>query len=135
MRKLLFFTMMLFIGSLVMKAQTASFSSAPGNVPSFHWLTDSTIAVGSVELNKPVNVTFEFVNSGKAPLVISKVEPSCGCTAVEYSKEPIAPGQKGFVKTTYNAASVGVFNKTVTVFSNAADMRKILNIKGEVVGR
>ena len=126
--------MMFFIGIATSKAQNASLS-APGGVPAFHWLSDSTITVGKVPVNKPVTVTFEFINNGKAPLVISSVQPSCGCTAVDYSKGPVAPNQKGFITATYNAASVGVFNKTVTVFSNTPDIRKILNIKGEVVSK
>lgn len=112
--------------------QTATLST-PGGVPGLKWTTDSIYSTGQIELNKPVTVTFGFVNNGKAPLVISRVEPSCGCTGVDYTKEPVGPNQKGYVKATYNAASVGVFSKTVTVFSNAADMRKVLVIKGEVV--
>jgi len=135
MRKLLLLSVACLFSLLVMNGQTASFSAPTGGSPAFKWLTDSTVVVGQVELNKPVTVAFEFVNSGKSPLVISRVEPSCGCTAVNYSKEPIGPGQKGFVKTTYNAASVGVFTKNLTVFSNTADIRKVLCIKGEVVNK
>lgn len=117
------------------KAQNVVLSECSGGVPMFRWLTDSTIAVGKVTQNNPVTVTFEFINNGKAPLVISSVQPSCGCTAVDYSKGPVAINQKGFIKVMYNASSVGSFNKTVTIFSNAADMRKVLAIRGEVVGK
>ena len=134
MKKLVLITVVLFAVMISAKAQTGTLS-VPGAMPSFRWLTDSTVNLGKIEQNKPVTVSFEFVNSGKAPLLISKVEPSCGCTAVDYSKEPVTPGQKGFVKTTYNASAVGVFNKAVTVFSNVADIRKVLNIKGEVVSK
>lgn len=135
MKKLSFMLVMFFAGVMIGKAQTATLSTAPGGVPMFHWITDSTVMVGKVPQNNPVTVTFEFVNHGKAPLVISKVESSCGCTAVDYTKEPVAPNQKGFIKAQYNASSVGSFNKTVTVFSNAGDLRKVLTIKGEVVGK
>jgi len=107
--------------------------SVPGGEPSLKWVSDSTITVGQVELNKPVTISFQFVNNGKAPLVISRVESSCGCTAVDYSKAPVSPNQKGYVKATYNAASPGVFSKTVTVYTNTTDMRKVLVIKGEVM--
>ncbi len=135
MKKLVLVCAMIFAGFMMTRAQSVALSSAPGGVPAFRWLTDSTIMVGKVTQNKPVTVTFEFVNNGKAPLIISRVEPSCGCTAVDYSKEPVAPNQKGFIKALYNAASVGTFTKTVTVFSNAAEMRKVLTLQGEVVSK
>ena len=133
MRKSLRLTVLLLFSWIAVNGQTETFSAGPGGMPAYRWLTDSAIVVGRVIVNNPVTVSFEFVNSGKAPLVISRVEPSCGCTAVDYSKEPVGPGQKGYIKTTYNAASIGVFTKTVTVFSNTADIRKVLSLKGEVV--
>jgi hypothetical protein len=132
MKKLVLLFIASFLCFLGLSGQTATLST-PGGVPGLKWTTDSTVSVGQVELNKPVTITFGFVNNGKAPLVISRVEPSCGCTAVDYTKEPVGPNQKGYIKATYNAASVGVFSKNITVFSNAADMRKVLVLKGEVI--
>ena len=66
-------------------------------------------------------------------LVISTVQASCGCTVTSYSKEPIEPNGKGFVKATYNAASIGQFTKSVTVNANTEDGVVQLFIKGEVV--
>ena len=84
--------------------------------------------------NGPVTTTFEFTNTGVAPLIIQKVDVSCGCTAPDYTKEPIPAGGKGFVKATFNAASMGVFNKSLTVRSNAgAEPAVILYISGEVI--
>ncbi len=80
--------------------------------------------------------TFEFVftNTGKAPLVISNVQPSCGCTTPEWSREPIAPGAKGKVKAIYNTyGRPGNFQKYVTVKSNAANGSIDLTIKGVVL--
>jgi hypothetical protein len=65
--------------------------------------------------------------------VITTVQASCGCTVTEYSKDPIAPGEKGFVKATYNAAKTGSFQKTVTVNANTEEGVVQLIIKGEVV--
>jgi hypothetical protein len=42
------------------------------------------------------------------------------------------PGKKGFIKATYNAASLGVFNKAVTVMSNGKKGTLTLYIKGDV---
>jgi hypothetical protein len=98
----------------------------------FSWIVTS-YDFGKIKVNKPVAHEFRFTNSGDAPLVISSVQASCGCTVTDYSKDPIAPGSEGYVKATYNAAKLGVFSKTVTVSANAAESVVQLTIKGEVV--
>lgn len=79
--------------------------------------------------------TFEFVNTGNAPLYITNVKASCGCTAAEYTKEPIQPGAKGYVKAAYNPANrPGKFNKSITVTTNETPQpTSVLYIKGEVI--
>jgi Protein of unknown function (DUF1573) len=101
------------------------------NGAAFAW-TQTTFDFGKIKHNEPVTNTFTFVNTGTDPLVISSVQASCGCTVTQYSKDPIAPGAKGFVKATYNAAKVGQFTKTVTVNANTEDAVVQLTIKGEV---
>ncbi|HKZ38897.1 MAG TPA: DUF1573 domain-containing protein [Chryseolinea sp.] len=100
--------------------------------PSFSWNL-TAYDFGKIPLNKPVTHEFKFTNTGNAPLVISSVQASCGCTVTEYSKDPIAPGGEGFVKATYNASKVGVFSKSVTVNANAEESVVQLIIKGEVI--
>ena len=100
--------------------------------PSFSWNL-TAYDFGKIPLNKPVTHEFKFTNTGNAPLVISSVQASCGCTVTDYSKGPISPGAEGFVKATYNAAKVGVFAKSVTVNANAEESVVQLTIKGEVV--
>lgn len=87
---------------------------------------------GNVTLNQPASYTFTFTNVGKEPLIITNAAASCGCTTPEWTKEPIKPGKKGFVKATYNSASVGTFNKAVNVSSNAKTSNVTLYIKGDV---
>ena len=76
-----------------------------------------------------VTYIFDVKNTGDAPLIITQVETSCGCTAREYTKEPIAPGENGEVKVTYNPA--GRPGPFITVNSNASK-KVVLSIKGEV---
>ena len=109
-----------------------NFLSARFETADFSWIV-TTHDFGKIKVNKPVTHEFRFTNSGDAPLVISSVQASCGCTVTDYSKDPIAPGAEGYVKATYNAAKVGVFSKTVTVNANAAESVVQLTIKGEVV--
>ncbi len=81
-----------------------------------------------------VSHTFEFTNTGGEPLIINKVRSSCGCTVPEWTKEPIPPGGKGYIKATYNASHrPGKFTKTITVNSNAVNSVVVLRVKGEVI--
>lgn len=79
---------------------------------------------------------FKFKNVGDQPVVISHVQASCGCTTPEWTKEPVMPGKTGFVKAAYNSnGRPGVFNKTITVTSNAKEATKVLSIKGDVISK
>jgi hypothetical protein len=98
----------------------------------FAW-TNTVYDFGKIKVGVPVTYEFTFTNTGEIPLVISTVQASCGCTVTSYTKEPIAPQTKGFVTATYNAASIGVFTKTVTVNANTEEGVAQLTIKGEVV--
>lgn len=99
--------------------------------PKIKWLKDE-FDFGDIKQNVPVNVGFELQNTGNAPLIISNVEASCGCTNTEYTKTPIMPGQKGTVKVTYDAKSAGRFSKSVTVTTNANPAVTVLKFFGTV---
>ena len=86
------------------------------------------------ETDGKVSCTFEVTNTGKAVLLITNVQGSCGCAVSEWSKTPIVPGKKGFVKVTYNPENrAGTFNKTITVSNNSDENPVSLFIKGNVV--
>ncbi|MFA6200803.1 MAG: DUF1573 domain-containing protein [Bacteroidales bacterium] len=76
--------------------------------------------------------SFTYKNTGKAPLVLSNVRSSCGCTVPSWSREPLMPGQTASIKVKYNTANVGPINKSITVESNATTNRIVLKIKGKV---
>lgn len=97
------------------------------------WNAD-THNFGEVAQGVPVSHRFEFTNTGDKALTIDNVKVGCGCTAYEYSKEEILPGEQGFVTATYNAKKIGHFTKTVTVFTNEEAGQQRLILKGEVVG-
>ncbi len=97
---------------------------------------DNTIDYGTVtkESDNGVRV-FEFTNTGDAPLIITNVQSTCGCTVPSKPKEPIMPGKTGQIEVKYNM-NPGPIRKTITVESNAVNYEggKIpLKIKGTVV--
>ena len=76
---------------------------------------------------------FEFTNSGNDTLVISRVQPSCGCTSPNWSKEPVLPGQTGKIEVIYNSKNrLGEFTKSIKVYSNASNETSPLKITGVV---
>ncbi len=75
---------------------------------------------------------FEFTNTGDAPLIISKVSSSCGCTIPKKPEDPILPGKVGKIEVKYDTNRVGPIRKAITVISNADTPTKVLKIKGEV---
>jgi len=87
---------------------------------------------GIIPRNKPVTKDFTIINTGNQPLVISEVTASCACTATEWTKKPIAPGDTGYVRSTFDAKAMGRFYKTINIYSNAANSVKYIAVKGEV---
>ncbi|MBP1225126.1 DUF1573 domain-containing protein [Flavobacterium sp. 1355] len=92
-----------------------------------------TIDVGEIPQGTPKAIVYEFKNTGKTAVVITNVVGSCGCTATDYTKEPVLPGKSAKVTATYNAANKGAFTKTVTVTTNAETAPKTLTLKGTVI--
>jgi hypothetical protein len=81
----------------------------------------------------PQTYAFEFTNTGAEPVTIQNVSASCGCTTPGWTKEPVAPGEKGEVKATYNPSAVIPFDKTLTVYTSGVPAQIVLHIKGRVV--
>jgi len=97
---------------------------------------DNTIDYGTTTKKKDDGVrSFEFTNTGDAPLIITNVLSTCGCTIPTKPEAPIMPGKNGKIDIKYNMAP-GPIRKTITVESNAVNYdsgRVPLKIKGEVI--
>lgn len=98
---------------------------------------DNTIDYGKVSKGSDNGIRiFEFTNTGDAPLIITNVLSTCGCTVPTKPAGPIMPGKTGKIEVKYNMTP-GPIRKTITVESNAVnyeDGRVALKIKGEVIG-
>ena len=79
-----------------------------------------------------VTCTFNFTNVGDKPLIVNQAVSSCGCTAPEFTKEPVQPGQKGIIKVTYNGTGKfpGHFKKSITVRTNGKVEMSRLYVEG-----
>ena len=77
---------------------------------------------------------FKCTNTGDAPLVLTNIATSCGCTAPEWPREAIEPGESNEVLITFNSTGkMGIQNKVITVFSNAENPQVKLKITGNVI--
>ena len=96
---------------------------------------ENTIDYGKVTKTENGTRDFVFTNTGNAPLIITNVLSTCGCTVPIKPGEPIMPGKTGKITLKYNMAP-GPIRKTITVESNAVNYeggRVALKIKGEVI--
>jgi len=121
-----------FLVCMVLIASIGISANAQFQYPSFSWVS-MEYNFGKIQHLDPVVYEFEFTNKGQAPLVISEVEGSCGCTVAEYTKDPVMPGKKGKVKATFDAAAMGKFRKSIKVVANVEGGPEYLYIKGTVV--
>lgn len=106
--------------------------------PQFKFKGGDTHDFGKVKKGPIMKHTFEFVNTGTEPLIIKDVNPSCGCTNVDWDKQPILPGKKGHINVGLRTAEQhGAFFKDVYIQSNATnaapDKRYTIHIKGEAI--
>lgn len=88
---------------------------------------------GTIEQGKPVSYEFTFTNTTNKDITLTNVKAACGCTATNYTKTAVKPGEKGSVTATYNAAAGGAFQKTVTITTSEENSApKVLTFKGTV---
>ncbi len=88
---------------------------------------------GTIEEGQVIEHEFKFTNSGQAPLVISNIQASCGCTTPDWTKSPVKPGEEGYVKVAFNSAGKsGVQSPTVTIQANTSPNVTRLRLKGNV---
>jgi len=133
MKKLFLLLVLPLFAAVMTNAQpTNSASPANPNAPVAKW--DKMVNdFGEIAFNVPKTAEFKLTNAGKEPLIISSAKASCGCTNLKFSQEPILPGKSTTVSATYNAATQGMFTKTVTVITNADPNPIVLQIKGIVL--
>jgi Protein of unknown function (DUF1573) len=96
-------------------------------------LDNEKINLGQIKQGNPTTAKFVVTNISSEPLIIEQANPTCGCTVSDYTKEPIAPGKTGYINATYNAASPGHFDKTLTVKYAGIDQPQSIMITGEVI--
>ena len=84
---------------------------------------------GEIEAKTSVETTFSYTNTGDAPLVITNIKSSCGCTVPEdWSREPLAPGASGDFSVKFNGSGSNKITKTITVTANTEKGSEVVKI-------
>lgn len=117
---------------LINNPVSATETADTAKIPVFEFETENH-EFGSIKEGDVVSFDFKFKNVGKAPLIITQASASCGCTVPEYSKDPVAPGENGFIKVTFNSEGKhGMTSKTVTLLANTTPNTKVLTISADI---
>lgn len=81
----------------------------------------------------PLRCVFTFTNVGDAPVSVTSVRSSCGCTSVKWTLEPVGPGQSGTVEAVYtNDEGPYPFDKTLSVSFDRVRRPVVLHLRGVV---
>jgi hypothetical protein len=85
---------------------------------------------GMIRQGEAVSHEFKFTNTGDAPLIITEALVACTCTKVDFPEQPIAKGESGVVKVTFESKSaIDRQERTIVLKSNAAKPETTLTIK------
>jgi len=94
---------------------------------------DTIFSYGNIERNSVGLASIKFYNIGQKPLIISKVNSSCGCTVPSWPKDSIIPGDSNVIQVQYDTKRVGFINKEINIISNANKPDIQIAIRGNVV--
>lgn len=84
---------------------------------------------GEIESKASVETTFSYKNIGDAPLVITDIKSSCGCTVPQdWSRAPLAPGESGNFSVKFNGSGSNKITKTITVTANTEKGSEVVKI-------
>jgi len=126
-----------YLQSLFVAALASAALPAPGasGAPVIKWL-DAVHDFGAFdEDDGDVSCELRYVNTGDAPLRLTGVRTSCGCTTPSFSREPLAPGDTAAITVSFDPTGrAGRFSKKIYIDSNTEPRRSTLQIKGIVVG-
>lgn len=110
--------LLLFLFTAVnLSAQTVKITDQTKNAGKVEWL-QSQYDLGKIPLGIPVTKEYTLKNISNEPLQLLEVRTTCHCTATEWTKKTIEPGQTGYVRITYDAEKAGDFFKVVKVYTN-----------------
>jgi len=127
-------TLVIFLfGVFVIFGAVAQESSEATSGPEITFQEDR-FAFGDIHQGDIVEHIFTFENTGNEVLIITNVQTTCGCTAPEWPRDPIAPGQSGDLRVVFNSTGkMGRQNKVITVVSNSVNPMSKVSIETNIL--
>src|SRR5687768_4916546 len=122
-------------GLIVSCAAGAAFAAAAKGTGPRIAVDTADFSFGRLPNDRAVEHVFKVSNTGDKPLVITRVQTSCGCTAAMMESSVIDPGKTGRLRVQFNPkGQKQVVTRTVTVHSNDEVQPALaLRISAEVV--
>jgi hypothetical protein len=95
---------------------------------------DSKKNFGMVKKGELVKVVYEFKNSGYSPLIIYDYKVGCACTEVEFSRDPVLPGESAEILVKFDTKSAyDRQDRVIEIISNAKNNNQKIRLKGVVL--
>lgn len=127
---ILVFGVFMIFGAIAQEAATAQ-ATISGAVMTFE---EEKFDFGDIYQGDKVEHIFKFENTGNEALIITNVQTTCGCTAPNWPRDPVAPGQEAEIKVVFNSAGkMGRQNKVITIVSNATNPMNRVSIVTNVL--
>lgn len=104
----------------------------PENKRAIFYTENNIVDVGNIKQGKTTEIIVNYTNKGDTPLIITKVDGSCGCIESEWERKPILKNEKGQIKIKYYTESQGYLSKRVMIFSNALKSPSVIALKGVI---
>ena len=105
--------------SLFAFSQESNVEQTPGPYMTFE---EESYDFGDINQGDKVEYVFNFENTGDAPLIITNIKVTCGCTATDWTRDPIPPGEKSSITVKFNSTGkLNKQNKVITIVSNASN--------------
>jgi hypothetical protein len=127
------------IGLMICLAALAVTGCTPSNEVEVGFKTtmkvDAVYNAGKVAVGEVIDAKFDVENTGDEPLILSDVKGTCGCTVASFSQDPIAPGEKGFVKARVNTSGFqpGPVTKSITMLANTTPAQTTIVVKANII--
>lgn len=113
-------------------------ASPAGEGPRLH-MAGKELDFGELIQGRALDLELPVENRGDAPLLLTKAEPSCGCTLSALPKEPIPPGGKAKLGLRFDSKGrLGLQSVTVAIWSNDPTQNDqgrgctVVTLRGEV---
>jgi tetratricopeptide (TPR) repeat protein len=118
------------------KVQLIMYSEGKGSIsnelPEL-FLETNVVNFGKIKSSSQKSINLKFKNTGNSELVINNIETSSSALSVSFPSKSVLPEQEGELKISYNSASkTGIYSETMTIISNSAQGKILIEIKIEV---